>query len=157
MKMVLLLANLYPKSAMPISVPLHFATRVVTMNLFQTLTLSLGLCEVVPNAPCDDENACTIDSCDPHIGCQFAVKTCDDNSSCTTDTCDELKGCEFATIDCDDQNPCTIDECDPEYGCTHTEGNCVTGSGHSSSAGKSVEIGTGVVMVAVLSASLFCR
>ena len=34
---------------------------------------------------CDDDNACTADSCDPSSGCVYTVVSCDDNNACTTD------------------------------------------------------------------------
>jgi hypothetical protein len=101
-----------------------------------------------PGTPviCDDTNTCTDDSCDPAIGCIFAVKsdgtfcsdgnactrfescqsgtcaggqplTCDDNNVCTNDSCDSLIGCRFDQVSCDDGNPCTLDTCHPLQGC----------------------------------------
>jgi hypothetical protein len=44
---------------------------------------------------CDDQIACTIDSCDPVTGCSHTPDNslCDDKDSCTIDTCDVNKGC----------------------------------------------------------------
>ena len=51
-----------------------------------------GLCVGGVDRDCDDDNLCTIDSCDPRYGCIYApsgAKTCDDKSACTiNDRCD---------------------------------------------------------------------
>ena len=49
---------------------------------------------------------------------------CEDNDACTTDTCDPAGGCVNTPIDpgvaCDDDNACTTESCDPINGCTNT-------------------------------------
>ncbi len=53
---------------------------------------------------------------------------CDDNSACTEDTCDPASGgCTFAPINCDDGDQCTDDACDPDTGCTHENIECPKG------------------------------
>ncbi len=94
--------------------------------------------------PCDDENPCTIDDCDPKLGCIHAKLP--DGSTCGAAACDGktwspdrqcLVGfCQPApkTV-CDDGNPCTDNGCDPPKGCTQTfstgacdDGDACTGS-----------------------------
>ena len=65
-----------------------------------------GACTGGPQNPCDDDNPCTVDSCDPATGC---VHTPADDPCCT-----DGKGI------CDDDDPCTIDLCEPDSGaCTY--------------------------------------
>ena len=65
--------------------------------------------------PCDDGNACTIDSCDPATGiCRNEPVSCDDGNACTTDTCDSSAGCvhEARTGSCDtDPRDCQVQDC----------------------------------------------
>ena len=63
---------------------------------------------------CNDNAACTIDSCDPVVGCQYKNNNngfvCGDSNNCTIDdTCDSGK-C-VGKPKCDDKNPCTTDSC----------------------------------------------
>ena len=37
--------------------------------------------------------------------------SCDDNDACTTDTCDPVQGCVFTPVNCDDGSVCTVDTC----------------------------------------------
>ncbi len=80
---------------------------------------------------CNDNNACTTDTCDPVTGnCVFtAPKLCSDNNACTTDSCDTVTGnCVFSAPKvCNDNDPCTSDHCNPANGnCVFTPGalNC---------------------------------
>ncbi len=72
-------------------------------------------------APCDDGDACTVaDACvgTDCVGGQPA--DCDDGVDCTVDACDPEVGCTHDTADCacvedadcDDGNPCTDDTCE---------------------------------------------
>jgi len=82
-----------------------------------------GACVGLDPPNCDDENACTDDSCDPVVGCQHAnnVAPCDDGNACTEpDTCAGGGCVGGAAPNCDDGSICTDDGCDPELGCTHT-------------------------------------
>ena len=77
---------------------------------------------------CDDQNACTADSCDPGTGaCINDPITCDDGDSCTADACDPATGCTTTPTDCDDGNACTADACDPATGCSNTPVVCDDG------------------------------
>jgi len=48
-------------------------------------------------------------------------ETCDDDVACTADSCEEGEGCVYAPDngECTDGNDCTQDSCDPEDGCVH--------------------------------------
>lgn len=62
---------------------------------------------------CDDDNACTTDSCNAVSGCSttFNTNACDDANPCTTnDTC-AVGGCTGAPLSCNDNNSCTNDSC----------------------------------------------
>jgi hypothetical protein len=91
----------------------------VTASASPAVTASFGLTNGCP-ASCDDGNACTIDACDPTIGCTHTQLICDDSNACTKDTCDPVLGCVFTPINCDDGDPNTIDTCDPTKGCVNT-------------------------------------
>jgi len=72
---------------------------------------------------CNDKNDCTVDACDPGLGC-YSVKQdgvgCDDKQACTTkDFC--VKGvCVGTKVTCEDGNLCNDDECNPVSGqCVH--------------------------------------
>jgi Dictyostelium (slime mold) repeat len=66
---------------------------------------------------CDDSNACTTDSCDPASGCVHTAVDCNDGNACTTESCDPAVGCVYEDVVCDDSNICTADSCDPATGC----------------------------------------
>ncbi len=87
-----------------------------------------------PGVPltCNDGNPCTVDVCDPAVGCTTlgASGPCDDGIACTADTCDPATGC-LHTPDsalCDDAISCTADVCLPAdaaadgQGCVHDTG-----------------------------------
>jgi len=81
----------------------------------------VGKCVVTANPPCDDNNKCTVDTCDPFSGCKFSPLNCDDKNACTVDTCvNSLGGCQHTLLSCDDKNACTNDTCDTKLGCIHT-------------------------------------
>lgn len=69
-------------------------------------------------ADCNDNDACTTDTC-VNNQCQHAAVNCDDGNPCTMDSCNAGSGCTHTPIpgccqvvgDCDDSNPCTTDTC----------------------------------------------
>jgi uncharacterized protein (TIGR03382 family) len=73
---------------------------------------------------CDDEDACTDDSCDPEVGCQNVTIDCDDLDLCTEDSCDAELGCQNVALDCDDSDACTDDSCDEAGICQHVDLEC---------------------------------
>jgi hypothetical protein len=70
--------------------------------------------------PCDDDDGCTVDGCDPLAGCTHFPGTgqaCTDGDACTSgDTCQEGL-CVGTVVTCDDGNVCTKDLCDVAAGC----------------------------------------
>ncbi|MSP92368.1 MAG: hypothetical protein EXR79_11285 [Myxococcales bacterium] len=79
---------------------------------------------------CDDQNPCTVDSCDDSAGCQHAPVDapesgagvpCEDGDVCTSGEACVGAACKGGTpTSCDDQNACTVDACNKLTGCTHT-------------------------------------
>ena len=83
---------------------------------------------------CADEDACTLDQCDPEVGCVFPPK-CDDGDACSADNCEPTTGECFhvkipgfgscsTDVDCDDEKLCTIDVCGTQQICLHTQDPC---------------------------------
>jgi hypothetical protein len=70
---------------------------------------------------CDDGDACTMDACDPVLGCVNEAIDCDDGISCTQDSCDAQSGQCVHTPDdaaCDDANACNgVETCSAMTGC----------------------------------------
>ncbi len=103
----------------------------------------VGGCQPGVKPDCNDNNACTLDLCDPAKGCTNAWKppgtACDDGSPCTTgDACDGKgacagtakvgPGCCVTAAQCDDSYACTTDACDGQTAqCVHTPLPCVPG------------------------------
>jgi len=89
----------------------------------QTCT-GIHLQHIDNSARCNDNNACTTDTCDANNGCVNTPISCSDSNACTTDTCDANNGCVHTAISCDDSNACTTDTCDTNNGCVHTAISC---------------------------------
>jgi len=143
-----------------------------------TETCQNGVCTESPDLDCDDNNACTTDTCNPSTGCVHTMAAdgtscsdnnicnglefcqsgycapgtnliCDDGDACTIDTCHPVSGCQYAQapdgtncpdsnrcngdetcqsgvcvdgpdLNCDDNNVCTSDSCNPMTGCIHS-------------------------------------
>ncbi|MDP6944071.1 MAG: DM13 domain-containing protein, partial [Myxococcota bacterium] len=79
---------------------------------------------------CDDQDACTVDSCDTATGaCSHEPVSCDDGNACTEQTCVASTGaCAYAITDCDDASVCTLDSCDATTGCVHDAIVCEDGN-----------------------------
>ena len=83
-----------------------------------------GFC--VPSAlvTCDDANPCTIEICDPKLGCVASplgdAANCDDGDACNGVALCKGGACvNGAAPSCDDANPCTDDTCTAKAGCAH--------------------------------------
>ncbi len=77
-----------------------------------------GICASGSVPALDDENPCTVDTCDPMLGVQHAIVS--QGTNCGVDQgCGGPAQCD-ATGECmkagDDGNPCTVDECNPATG-----------------------------------------
>lgn len=75
-----------------------------------------GVCVGTGMPNCNDNEACTTDTCDKTLGCQHKPvadnTACDDGNACSTgDKCVAGKCSFVAGKDCNDNNPCTIDAC----------------------------------------------
>ena len=88
-------------------------------------TCQNGAC--TPGTPlnCNDNNVCTVDSCDPLFGCTHPAIL--NGTPCLDATvCNGAESCQNGTctagtpLNCNDNNPCTADSCDPVLGCLHT-------------------------------------
>ena len=100
-----------------------------------------GACEPDPNQVgnrCNDGNACTEDDrCTPAGMCVGTLVDCDDDNPCTIDTCDPATGCVRTNVTdgtpCDDGNPCTIGDTCQNGTCQPGEplecGQCLTCEG----------------------------
>lgn len=89
-------------------------------NVCTTDVCAAGVCIHPPNT-CDDGIACTVDSCDPILGCQATNSDplCDDGEECTSEVCDPQSGdpttgCVTTPVAdgtvCDDDSVCTTDD-----------------------------------------------
>lgn len=82
---------------------------------------------------CNDGNACTTDSCEPTLGCQFKAADgggCDDGNACTTADVCKNSACGGTAKNCADGNGCTADACDGKLGCQNAPaaGGCDDGN-----------------------------
>ena len=72
---------------------------------------------------CNDGSPCTVDTCDPLLGCRHAPAP--DGTSCSdSNVCNGVEQCTgifcqaTAPLNCNDSNPCTLDPCNPVSGCS---------------------------------------
>lgn len=74
-----------------------------------------GYC-CTPSGPevCDGAD----NDCSGTIDDGAAASSCDDDNQCSIDSCD-LGACAHTALSCDDGNGCTNDTCDPATGCAH--------------------------------------
>jgi|GEM_PF-2437197 len=91
----------------------------IDLNTLDNYALLAALTVIAPctAATTDDNNACTLDACDPLTGIvtHTPVAT-DDGNACTIDGCDPITGVFHTPVSIDDGNVCTIDACDTTTG-----------------------------------------
>ncbi len=85
-------------------------------------TCAAGQCTAGVPLVCGDTNPCTVETCDPLVGC--VVTPVMDGASCADGTvCNGAETCVSGAcvpspaLQCEDANPCTVDQCDPVTGC----------------------------------------
>ncbi len=109
---------------------------VVVCNLTED-RCELG--SVDEGTPCNDGDPCTVgESCIDQVCGSGSARNCDDNDACTDDSCNPQGSCEhtFNTAPCDDGNICTEDDLCSEGTCAGTvselcfEGDCCEAQGH---------------------------
>ena len=92
-----------------------------------------GLCLEGPALDCDDDDTCTLDHCDPVVGCVHSPDPacvcdtdadCDDGNACTRNSCTEEHTCAALSVLCDDGVDCTVDSCDSTAGCLVDASGC---------------------------------
>jgi hypothetical protein len=84
---------------------------------------------------CDDNITCTLDSCDPAVGCVFRAQ----NASCSNDVCqvgvcDNRLGCAITPLSCGQAPNCTTAQCVPFSGC-NIESIACNATGNTNSDG----------------------
>jgi hypothetical protein len=84
-------------------------------------TCSNNQCVFTFNVSCPASDLCTSFVCNATTGsCDRVVTNCNDSSLCTDDSCDPFSGCIFSPITCADSKQCTRKECDQISGCKFT-------------------------------------
>lgn len=103
-------------------------------------TCTAGSCNVCEVSNCDDQNECTIDSCDgpncSNVNVDDGTSCANGSGTCQNGTCDVCEDSE-----CDDQNDCTVDACQGAV-CTNTpvgDGNSCGNDGGVCSGTSCVE------------------
>ena len=83
---------------------------------------TVGCVQLKPAIPCDDGEPCTLNSaCKDGVCLGGDVTDCNDGNGCSMDVCVTGEGCDNSMpVDCADGNTCTVDSCEIPSGCTHT-------------------------------------
>ncbi|MCI0673469.1 MAG: tenascin-X, partial [Myxococcaceae bacterium] len=72
------------------------------------------------DTPCTGETKCLLDAVCRVGTCVGQPRSCDDGNACTLDTCNPLVGCEsFPRPPCEGGGPCERGVCDPQLGCVY--------------------------------------
>lgn len=106
---------------------------------------------------CDDGNLCTLADMCTGGTCAGTQNSCNDNDACTIDSCNNVSGgCVHSAL-CDDGNPCTTDSCN-NGNCAHV--NVATGvacgSANYCKAGTCTTCPNGTIGVTVDSTNMVC-
>jgi len=92
-----------------------------------------NLCVPSVATVCNDNDACTIDTCSQTSGCTYTPYQCPQAATCYPSKCigtaplpNGQPNCvqDVTQINCDDQDACTIDTCTQGIGCIHTNISC---------------------------------
>ena len=69
----------------------------LVLGVIATTNVSGATAQCTPGS-CDDNNPCTVDTCDPVLGCIYTPANCDDGDACTVDSCSPVGAPGVATI-----------------------------------------------------------
>ena len=97
-----------------------------------------GTCVGVGTLKCDDNNACTLDTCEPNGGCSNKPidGPCNDGNACTLNDLCFAGVCTAGTdMNCSDGNPCTDDQCTADGTCDHAPNDAACGDGNACTLG----------------------
>jgi len=90
-----------------------------------------NVCTGGPAPDCDDNDPCTLDSCNPATGCVHTTGAgaCDDGNDCTDDLCSPGTGCSHINRSgsCNDGDPCTISDVCTAGACGGISNSCSDG------------------------------
>jgi hypothetical protein len=75
-----------------------------------------GECVAQDGLDCDDDDACTDDTCDAETGCGHTDVSCLDGDPCTRDFCDHAEGCGHEIKALEDGLGCRADQVKPPSG-----------------------------------------
>jgi hypothetical protein len=70
---------------------------VLVLGMRGSTSVSGSMLQCTPGS-CDDNNPCTVDTCDPVLGCIHTPTNCDDGSVCTVDSCSPGGGIGVASL-----------------------------------------------------------
>ncbi|GAM22481.1 hypothetical protein SAMD00019534_056560 [Acytostelium subglobosum LB1] len=94
-------------------------------NQCTDVTCQAGECKAT-SIPCQDNDPCTIDKCDPTKGCDHSEKlSCPDEGLCLVGQCTPGVGCTVTNRTCDTGDFCMDSLCDPRLGCMQFARKCV--------------------------------
>jgi hypothetical protein len=107
-----------------------------------------GICRSGTNLSCNDGVGCTLDSCDPTMGCQHVTSDaiCDDHLVCNgIEMCNATLGCQAgAPLVCSDAFGCTADSCsEAAGGCLHVPNDTLCSDGQLCNGAETCVIGAG--------------
>ena len=67
------------------------------LGMLASTNASGAVAQCTPGS-CDDNNPCTVDTCDPVLGCIYTPANCDDGNACTADSCSPVDAPGVATL-----------------------------------------------------------